>query len=724
MSRLSGRGGQGANPIGASNRVEIFSSRDPLQDEKHGSGGENLSRQLSARDQLQDAYGVGDEESDPLQLEHMIGYAGDYRKTVLSIPGRPNLYVKNMGNLVGLEDLSDPYNQRLLRDHDMPVCTLAVSPSGNFIASGQVGTKSFKGYAAPIFIWITDSCRRLRVLKGLTQRVNLISFSTDERFVCAGGEDGLLYVWDLSTAEVVYATRLSSPASVLQWVDHKRLNHYTSYDLVVGCACTLYFATLSFAPDRVQWNMTMNPFATQPGGALVRTFTSLNLSPDLNFCYVGTEGGEIMVYRRDTKVFRACIPVCTKGVRSIATLPNGDLVCGGGDGTIKVLSGYDMGWRMLKECTLDIKGVVSLSLIHSNDATELLVGCASGNVYRCDPFSLGNAIISTGLTSSVTCSAFEKLPYTGAGISARGSSSTKFVTGTKSGEISLWDLSDYACLATSKFPKTGSVLALTFADDNKSVISGWDDGFIRCVDAETLSHLLWYLPNAHRGGTHSLCVHQDNNLSYFVSGGGDGAVRVWRLSNRELVTQYTEHTKCVVRVAVDVKSPQIIHSVSSDCSILSYDLRSARRIICHLVTSGSMSDLSQRKDGENELITCDSQGRLLHWDIDVRDPVLAMQDPSKSPLRCLAVSPSGRFLAFAGDDFILKVLHIQSGQVESLGQGHSNSITLCMWSPDELQIVTGGEDSCICVWNFYLGGDKSAAPASSSALPLGGNARK
>ena len=66
-------------------------------------------------------------------------------------------------------------------------------------------------------------------------------------------------------------------------------------------------------------------------------------------------------------------------------------------------------------------------------------------------------------------------------------------------------------------------------------------------------------------------------------GGYDGAVRIWRLGNRELVTQYTEHTKGVAKVLIDNNRSNIVHSVGSDCSVLTYDLRAGRRIICHII---------------------------------------------------------------------------------------------------------------------------------------------
>lgn len=37
--------------------------------------------------------------------------------------------------------------------------------------------------------------------------------------------------------------------------------------------------------------------------------------------------------------------------------------------------------------------------------------------------------------------------------------------------------------------------------------------------------------------------------------------------------------------------------------------------------TGAFQGVTQRMDSENELITCDANGRLLMWDCDYRDPV-------------------------------------------------------------------------------------------------------
>jgi cilia- and flagella-associated protein 52 len=109
-----------------------------------------------------------------------------------------------MGNFITIENINDPHDQKFLRAHDMPVTVLAVSPSGELLASGQVGTTRYKGNAAPVFVWSTVTGRRMTALRGdidpslsrltipgITQRVNLLQFSTDEKFLCGCGDVSL-----------------------------------------------------------------------------------------------------------------------------------------------------------------------------------------------------------------------------------------------------------------------------------------------------------------------------------------------------------------------------------------------------------------------------------------------------------------------------------------------------------------------------------------------------
>ena len=73
---MSGRG-----PVGASNRSDLFTSRSDAQS--------------TARESKNDEYPADEiDDQNPLQLEHMLGYAGDYRKTVLASPHNENVFMK------------------------------------------------------------------------------------------------------------------------------------------------------------------------------------------------------------------------------------------------------------------------------------------------------------------------------------------------------------------------------------------------------------------------------------------------------------------------------------------------------------------------------------------------------------------------------------------------------------------------------------------------------
>lgn len=207
----------------------------------------------------------------------------------------------------------------------------------------------YKGLAAPIFVWEARTGRRLCSLRGLTVRTNTLAFSPDEAFICGCDEDGLLYMWDLSTGEVVFGQKQANPVTVLIWAEAKKVSHNTAYELVLGVQSILYQALFTYDNQRMQWGMKLTAFSVPPSGGLIRTMLTVALSEDRLFVYVGTGSGEMMVYRRDTTVFRACIPVCTNGLQDIVVMDDGCVVAGGGDGTVVKLKGRDMAWQKIRE---------------------------------------------------------------------------------------------------------------------------------------------------------------------------------------------------------------------------------------------------------------------------------------------------------------------------------------------------------------------------------------
>lgn len=117
---------------------------------------------------------------------------------------------------------------------------------------------------------------------------------------------------------------------------------------------------------------------------------------------------------------------------------------------------------------------------------------------------------------------------------AFGSDSNNFVTVDESGALKMWDLSDYKCGFTGYPTRQAGASRVYLAKDDNTVIVGYRDGFLRCFDAISAKAIVWDVAQAHRGAV--TAIYADAN--YILTGGQDGAVRVWHRKNRQLLIQF------------------------------------------------------------------------------------------------------------------------------------------------------------------------------------------
>lgn len=640
-----------------------------------------------------------DQEGDlPLELEHMLGFRGSRLSTCIAHPRLPDVYIKSVGSAVVVGDLNDPHQQEFLRGHDMEISAMCISGSGNVLASGQLGTTHHKGYGAPVIVWDLNTKQPMFTLQGHTEGVNLLRFSPDERFLAAMGADSLMHIWDLQTGELIFGKKYLKPVALFQWCEANVVGRRTRYEVAIGEARQLAINDLFFDPTRQQWCLDPAP-VSMPTTGMVREYLCSTRSADGDELLAGTSVGDLVIFKLPAKVFRAAVPVCSGGLRAVLTgkaadegsggaVVGGGVFCGGGDGSVRKLVGDDMRWTLVAEAMVE-GAVTSLSLV--SHGAELLVGTDSGRVYRMLSDDLTAQLVAVGHTNKVCCVAF-------------GTRSDVFASGTVDGNLKVWDLSDYGVISettvTTEHGAEGGVNSLAWLKD-EAVLSGWNDCTVRCHDASTMRSL-WEIAGAHRAAVTSVAVHADDKTSLVVSGAADGSVRVWSLRSREMMLQFVEHLKAVTAVLVDVRQPHLVHSSGLDCQVLTYDLRKERRTVGHLTRDGAFTSMSQRYDSEQELVTCDNNGKLLFWDCDVADPVQVLQSPQRMRMRCVSVSPTGKYLALCGD-FLVSVFDLGAGGIRLMaqGSGHSEPVMQLRWSPDEKQIISVGEDSCVCVWNFY-----------------------
>ena len=73
---------------------------------------------------------------------------------------------------------------------------------------------------------------------------------------------------------------------------------------------------------------------------------------------------------------------------------------------------------------------------------------------------------------------------------------------------------------------------------------------------------------------------------------------------------------------------------------------------------------------------------------------------SSSPLRSVAIGPTGRVLAGAGDDRVVRVWDLASGKLVARLTGHTAAVHRLRFATDDTTLVSAGEDQTVRVWDI------------------------
>jgi len=615
---------------------------------------------------------MADHASPSVELEHAIGYSGGLRRSLYYHPnGKDAVYVS--GGCIVVTDLSDPHNQIFLRGHDGPITCIAMSPSGAYLCSGQTGTN------ADVIVWNFETKTLLHRFNVHDHGVADVAFSDDEKLLATVGDivDKQIYVWDMSNGAVV-ANKFASPdpTDVICWGGHEKDIKRRATQNYVLCSAG--------AKEIKLW--TLNPytgdFASEACnlGAQVRDWTGICFSPDCDFIYAASTTGDFLCVQVRSLNVRTIYSVCSGGCGSISSLPDGNVLVGGGDGSVTLFSGS--GEQLVDERRAQIMGGVN-ALSISVDGSQALAGTAQGYIYSLTLPDMTTTLHSENPPAGVNCVAFP------IGVSDR------FVTGCADGTIRVWDLNDYTVPTRAFVRDAGEPTCVSYAIE--CIVSGWQDGGIRCHDCET-GELLWQIRDAHRGGVTALSV--SHNQRFFISGGMEGDVRVWDIKSRDMVCNLKEHKQMVTQV-VCFADDTLALSCSRDKSIMCWDLRDACRLTGLVQKMGGLNCLALCGD-QNMFLTGGQEKKITYWDIREHDPIQVI-DPAhvEAEATCIAISSSGQYFASGGTDQQVKLWRVNGGVLLVEGTGHSAALTGVAFSPDDRQLISVGEDGNIFVWNVY-----------------------
>lgn len=135
-----------------------------------------------------------------LRIERIVGFRGAYENTLKVLPGGALAYP--VGNNLLLERDKEVST---LRGHDNEISAVALSHSGTFLVTGQLGSNNSKNYESPLFVWDAKSKLLVKELGGLKDGIRNIVISKDDGLIAACSTKNHLMVWNAKTMTMLHS---------------------------------------------------------------------------------------------------------------------------------------------------------------------------------------------------------------------------------------------------------------------------------------------------------------------------------------------------------------------------------------------------------------------------------------------------------------------------------------------------------------------------------------
>lgn len=262
-----------------------------------------------------------------IELEHLVGQTVLSQGVAVSAEGAL-LYVCGANILQG--SLHSDRQAAVRPLHDAPVSCLALSHSGRLVASAQEGENS------NVYVWDLSTQQVLHSLEEHDVRVQAVAFSHDDRLLLTLGaeDDGKLIAWDTSNGCIVSSNgRVTSGTASLAhggFVRDVKRRDTHRYQFACGGKAGVELWEL----DPHSGHMQGAPAVAEARSTTARHVTALCYSLDRERVLAATSSGDFLVVAVKTKRIVAAIAVTKASLDSILALKHG-LVVGCGDGTVR-----------------------------------------------------------------------------------------------------------------------------------------------------------------------------------------------------------------------------------------------------------------------------------------------------------------------------------------------------------------------------------------------------
>jgi WD40 repeat protein len=402
--------------------------------------------------------------------------------------------------------------------------------------------------------------------------------------------------------------------------------------------------------------------------------------------YAGTTSGDVLQVSLSAQLFKQAGPAkhrVPKGVISVVVGPSGEVVIGGGDGSVSVLEPGTLRMLATTKLASGVTSCVAAPGAHKDGGFGMYCGTETCQLYylKYSPVDgVLSELIQTCHGEAINDVAFP-LGY-----------SEVFAT-CGSSDVRVWHISEARELLRIQVPGS-ECLSVAFMPDGGSILSGWNDGKIRAFAPQS-GRLLYVINDAHPHGV--TCLLGSSDSARIISGGREGNVRAWRIGpeSQTMLASMKEHKGPVNALALRGNDAECV-SASSDGSCIVWDLK--RYIRAGAMTGNTFFKACAYHPDESQIVTAGTDRKVTWWDAFDGQAIRVLDGSDSAEINALDISTNGELAVTGGGDKDVKVWGYDEGRCFGVGKGHSGVVNKVKFSPDGDKIVSVGAEGAIFIW--------------------------
>jgi WD40 repeat protein/tRNA A-37 threonylcarbamoyl transferase component Bud32 len=561
-----------------------------------------------------------------------------------------------------------------LQGHRDGVLTVAVSPDGRHVASGDEG--------GVVKVWERQTERELLTVPSHAGAVSAVVFSPDGMYLASGGADGAVRVISTTTGKALATFRAHGGGVTGLAFDPISA---AARGLAVDERRPAWRLASMGQDERSQgelkiWDATSG--RAQGGWNVEFPLTAVAYSPDGKYLATSDLFGDVTAWDpatlKSVRAFRTYQRVNVQifpWPNSVSFSADGSWVAAASSaGLVRV---WDTATTKESFSTLAANNTVISGLAFAGPDGRILAAATADNTIQ--------AWYTKSRKHAFTLRGHSR-PVKAVASSPDGRC---LVSGSMDGTVKLWDLSQRDEELTVRLSKQG-VTRVAFAPDGTRVASATRDRALRLWDVATgkTALALRTLPEA----ILDLAFSPDGGQ--VACAGADGTVRLRVVAGGAVVSALEGHAGAVNAVAFRPDGTALA-SGGADGTVRLWEMPVGQASL-HLHGGAPVNAVAFSPNGDRVAAAGDD-GVVRVWEAKTGREDLSLRE-DRGPVNAVAFSPDGRHLAAAYRDEAIRIWDATTGTLVRTLHGHAGAVHAIAYDPGE-RLASAGDDRAIRVWD-------------------------